>query len=431
DRLQEKPPGIGEDRRDRVDELGEVGDAHRAAVADEAVQVGGDSQGVREVVAFLHAAHAVLVAARSPPDVPLVEGDVDGMRDPLRVAHALDQGRADPDRALGLVRLEHRGVVVGAARVEVDRVEVDELGEAGQRDLVPLAPAVLATADELDRRIGALHDHGERARLLHVVVRIHVADLPAAVHLVAECPVAHAIGLGVSVLAAQIRPRGVADAVAVLDPRLGLVHRARAHVHADERLGAEHAAILDELVGAEAIRLLGIPRQLAAPRSLVSRPDAVEPVVAAHEVAAGPAEDRDAQGSRGIERVAREPGIRVEQQRLPWADLYPKLQVSVPAGEGPDLALIHTVEVPHFANDGVLEAIDEATATGKGFRGDGYLPATWQGGTFQGKRYSLPLDVPQHLLYLNVKVMKEAGLVGADGKPKVPASRDELVTMAK
>jgi len=132
-----------------------------------------------------------------------------------------------------------------------------------------------------------------------------------------------------------------------------------------------------------------------------------------------------------IERFTRETGIRVEQQRLPWADLYPKLQVSVPAGEGPDLALIHTVEVPHFANDGVLEAIDEATATGKGFRGDGYLPATWQGGTFQGKRYSLPLDVPQHLLYLNVKVMKEAGLVGADGKPKVPASRDELVTMAK
>ncbi len=132
-----------------------------------------------------------------------------------------------------------------------------------------------------------------------------------------------------------------------------------------------------------------------------------------------------------IERFTRETGIRVEQQRLPWADFYPKLQVSVPAGEGPDLALIHTVEVPHFANDGVLEAIDEATATGKGFRGDGYLPATWQGGTFQGKRYSLPLDVPQHLLYLNVKVMKEAGLVGADGKPKVPASRDELVTMAK
>src|SRR5215470_16266137 len=68
-----------------------------------------------------------------------------------------------------------------------------------------------------------------------------------------------------------------------------------------------------------------------------------------------------------IERFTRETGIRIEQQRLPWAELYPKLQVSVPAGEGPDLALIHTVEVPHFANDGVLETIDDATAAGKGF----------------------------------------------------------------
>jgi multiple sugar transport system substrate-binding protein len=132
-----------------------------------------------------------------------------------------------------------------------------------------------------------------------------------------------------------------------------------------------------------------------------------------------------------IDRFTKDTGIRIEQQRLPWAELYAKLQVSVPAGEGPDLALIHTVEVPHFAHDGVLEAIDDATTSGKGFRGEDYLPATWQGGLYQGKRYSLPLDVPQHVLYLNVKVMKDAGLVGADGKPKVPASRDELVTMAK
>ena len=132
-----------------------------------------------------------------------------------------------------------------------------------------------------------------------------------------------------------------------------------------------------------------------------------------------------------IDRFTQETGIKIEQQRILWADLYAKLQVSVPAGEGPDLALIHTVEVPHFASDGVLEAMDDGTVGGKGFRGEDYLPATWQGGTFQGKRYSLPLDVPQHVLYLNVKMMKDAGLAGADGKPRVPASRDELITMAK
>jgi multiple sugar transport system substrate-binding protein len=132
-----------------------------------------------------------------------------------------------------------------------------------------------------------------------------------------------------------------------------------------------------------------------------------------------------------IEQFTKDTGIRIEQQRIPWADLYAKLQISVPAGQGPDLALIHTIEVPHFANDGVLEAIDESGATAKGFRADDYLPSTWQGGVYLGKRYALPLDVPQHLLYLNVKVMREAGLVGSDGKPRIPAGRDELLAMAK
>ena len=95
-----------------------------------------------------------------------------------------------------------------------------------------------------------------------------------------------------------------------------------------------------------------------------------------------------------IGQFTQETGIKIEQQRIPWADLYAKLQVAVPAGEGPDLALIHTIEVPHFANDGVLEPIADATATAKGFKADDYLPSTWQGGIYQGKRYAIPFDVP-------------------------------------
>jgi multiple sugar transport system substrate-binding protein len=132
-----------------------------------------------------------------------------------------------------------------------------------------------------------------------------------------------------------------------------------------------------------------------------------------------------------IDRFTKETGIRIEQQRIQWADLYAKLQVSVPAGEGPDLALIHAVEVPHFGEDGVLEPIDTATLSAKGFKAEDYLPAIWQGGAYQGKRYAIPLDVPQHIMYFNVKVMREAGLVGSDGRPKVPASGSELVAMAK
>ena len=75
--------------------------------------------------------------------------------------------------------------------------------------------------------------------------------------------------------------------------------------------------------------------------------------------------------------------------------------------------------------------MDAGPLGANGFRGEDYMPATWQGGIFQGKRYAIPLDVPQHALYFNVKIMKDAGLVGPDGQPKVPASGAELVAMAK
>ena len=39
-----------------------------------------------------------------------------------------------------------------------------------------------------------------------------------------------------------------------------------------------------------------------------------------------------------IDQFTNETGIKMEQQRILWPDLYAKLQVSVPAGEGPDLA---------------------------------------------------------------------------------------------
>ena len=132
-----------------------------------------------------------------------------------------------------------------------------------------------------------------------------------------------------------------------------------------------------------------------------------------------------------VERFTRETGIKVEQQRIPWVDLYAKLQVAAPAGEGPDMCLMHTGEIPHFADDGIIEPIDEKTLAEKGFRGEDYTPAPWDGGTYQSKRYAVPLDIPQHVLYLHNQVLRDAGLAGPDGTPKVPTSKAELVSMAQ
>jgi multiple sugar transport system substrate-binding protein len=93
--------------------------------------------------------------------------------------------------------------------------------------------------------------------------------------------------------------------------------------------------------------------------------------------------------------------------------------------------LMHTAEIPHFAEDGIIEPIDDSMLTEKGFRSEDYTPAPWDGGVYQSKRYAIPLDIPQHVLYLHNQVLKDSGLVGSDGMPKAPTSKDELVSMAR
>src|SRR5438094_10662308 len=102
--------------------------------------------------------------------------------------------------------------------VEVNAVIVDDLRQAVEHRHVPVADAVVTAADELDGWIGPLHQERETPGLLHVVLGAQAADLPAAVHLVAEAPVANAVRPGVAVLATPVRPVRVAPAVRVPDP---------------------------------------------------------------------------------------------------------------------------------------------------------------------------------------------------------------------
>jgi multiple sugar transport system substrate-binding protein len=120
-------------------------------------------------------------------------------------------------------------------------------------------------------------------------------------------------------------------------------------------------------------------------------------------------------------------GVKIDQQRIPWADLFAKIQIAVPAGEGPDQMLTQSPTIPGYATDGIFEAIDDKVVAEKGFKADDYIKVPWEAGIFQGKRYAIPLDVPQHILYMNEKLIKDAGL---DPK-KPPATKDELFANAK
>ena len=258
-------------------------------MADHDIQIGRHRERIREVVLFLQSILALLRSACSVPNVPLVEGDADRVLNVLLVACTLDQRLAHAQRPVGLMRLEHVAVVVGAAGIQMDAVVPHVWREAVDDGLVPVGPAPLPAADQLDAGISPLHDRGELTRLADIVLGGAGADLPGAVHLVAQTPVLDVVRLWVAVGAAQVGPVRIPGAVAILDPGLRLVHAARAHVDADVRLGAEDATVLHEFVGPEAVRLLAAPGELDAARPLLFRSDAVGPVIAADEVAAGPA----------------------------------------------------------------------------------------------------------------------------------------------
>ena len=45
--------------------------------------------------------------------------------------------------------------------------------------------------------------------------------------------------------------------------------------------------------------------------------------------------------------------------------------------------------------DGIFEPIDDKVVAEKGFKADDYIKVPWEAGIIQGKRYAIPLDVPQ------------------------------------
>ena len=152
--------------------------------------------------------------------------------------------------------------------------------------------AEVAGADEHQARIDFLHRVDDAVVLLRVLAELHVAKLPLAPHFVADAPVLDAVRLGVAVLRRATSRRSCRRRRCVFDFLGGRVVVAEAGVDGDHRLGADFAAEVDEFVDADVVVLDAGPGGILARRPAVAGADAVAPVVAAHEVAAGPAVDR-------------------------------------------------------------------------------------------------------------------------------------------
>lgn len=96
----------------------------------------------------------------------------------------------------------------------------------------------------------------------------------------------------------------------------------------------------------------------------------------------------------------------------------------------PAVAILHGSTLNDFVKRGLVEPLDE------GFREVGVDPADFtpqarRAVTINGRTFALPFDTHSWLWHINLNLLKSAGLVGADGKPVIPRSEDELLAQAR
>ncbi|OJF93790.1 extracellular solute-binding protein [Pararhizobium antarcticum] len=123
------------------------------------------------------------------------------------------------------------------------------------------------------------------------------------------------------------------------------------------------------------------------------------------------------------------PGIDVNVTTVEWPG-YDQLNAQLASGAAPDVVSMHYSAISDYQTRGLIEPIDPVLAA-QGILPDSFTDAARNGVTKEEQMFGLPFDNWTMLFHVNLNLMKQAGLVNADGTPILPTSVEELVTQGK
>lgn len=131
---------------------------------------------------------------------------------------------------------------------------------------------------------------------------------------------------------------------------------------------------------------------------------------------------------RLVKRFNREnPGIRVIVQRIEWGTCYNKLLVEGLSNRAPEVFVIHASNLERFRQAQFIRSINDLMLGPDGLDARDMAPSVWRATEKQGIHCGLPLDVFTLGMYYNRKLLREAGVVDANGEAAPPKSRDEFM----
>lgn len=124
-------------------------------------------------------------------------------------------------------------------------------------------------------------------------------------------------------------------------------------------------------------------------------------------------------------------GISVKTLPTDWGNYYDQIKASYSGGTPPDVHVMHKHRLPEFASVGILAEITPDDYAKAGIDPNDWTDSAKQAVTYKGKTYGVPMDIHANLWHLNMDLFEQAGLVNADGSPKLPTSPEELFAQAK
>jgi multiple sugar transport system substrate-binding protein len=117
------------------------------------------------------------------------------------------------------------------------------------------------------------------------------------------------------------------------------------------------------------------------------------------------------------------PDIAVESlQGL--TDFVQKMQASGISGTAPDVALVRHTYIGPFVDKNILTPIDAGELDVAGIKAADYDSTVWNFTQYQGKQYTIPLDIHCHAMLYNKKILSDNGL-------QVPKTHDEWLAAVK
>jgi multiple sugar transport system substrate-binding protein len=113
------------------------------------------------------------------------------------------------------------------------------------------------------------------------------------------------------------------------------------------------------------------------------------------------------------------PEVDFEQVTLEWGNpYYTKLSLATIGDKPPAVAVSHLTRMKTLVSSDLLQELKPDDLSRFGMTPDKFNQRAWEAGLVDGKAYAVPLDTHPFVMFYNTDVVKEAGLLDADGTLK-------------